>query len=212
MFEFTDKMKMNIEHIDKQHKGLVDFVNHAATLSGANPTSEEMKECLDFMGEYVIQHFGDEEKLQIESQYPYFPAHKKIHTDFVQTFKGLYLDFEINGPTSKLAFALSYTVSDWLIEHIEGEDAKFGKYFTKSMTCDLYEHKNGEKKLIYSSFSTSELPLFLAVHYGIDIKSAKQTAEKLMRGEESPPFGYKSLVLSLKYRTLSKDLTLFTEI
>jgi hemerythrin len=129
MFQFTDDMKTGIQHVDDQHRQLVDLVNQASSLGVSNPDKAEMKTCLDFLGEYVVKHFGDEEKLQQESSYPDFPRHQKIHEDFVQTFKTMYADFEANGPSSNLSFALSNTVTNWLIAHIKVEDVKFGKHY-----------------------------------------------------------------------------------
>ncbi|MCL1852499.1 MAG: bacteriohemerythrin [Peptococcaceae bacterium] len=129
MYQFTDDMRTDIKHIDNQHKELVDLVNNAASLGIANPSKEDMKKCLDFLGQYVIKHFGDEEKLQKESNYPNYAHHKKIHDDFITTFKELYADFEKNGPSPKLSFALSNTLTSWLITHIKREDVKFGKHY-----------------------------------------------------------------------------------
>ncbi|MCL1916832.1 MAG: hemerythrin family protein [Peptococcaceae bacterium] len=203
MFQFTDDLKTNIQHIDSQHRELVKMVNHTAALGTSNPSKEEMKKCLDFLGEYVVKHFGDEEALQMASAYPYYDHHKHIHDSFIKSFKALYADFEVTGPTSKLAYALSYTVSDWLISHIGGEDVKFGKYFANVMRYDLYEFRAGRETLLLSSFRTSELPLFLSVHYGIPIEHATETAEQLAEGEDCPPYGYKSRTLSLRLRELA---------
>ncbi|MCL1790666.1 MAG: bacteriohemerythrin [Peptococcaceae bacterium] len=129
MFQYTDDMKTSIKHIDNQHKELVDLVNRAASVGVTNPSKEEMKNCLDFLGQYVVKHFEEEEKLQKESSYPNYAQHKKIHDDFIKTFKDLYADFEKNGPSAKLSFALSNTVTHWLITHIKREDVKFGKHY-----------------------------------------------------------------------------------
>lgn len=132
MLQFTDDMKIGVPHIDAQHKELVELVKKASSLGITNPSKEEMKKCLDFLGGYVVKHFGDEEKLQAESGYPGYDKHKKIHQDFVGTFKSLYADFQKNGPTAKLSFALTNSVSNWVITHIKREDVTFGKYYAQA--------------------------------------------------------------------------------
>lgn len=131
MMKFTDDMKIGVPYIDSQHKSLIDFANKAASLCVANPSKEEMKECLDFLGEYVVKHFNDEEKLQIESKYPRYKQHKEIHQEFVDTFKSLYAEFEKNGPSDELTYALTNRVSNWILTHIKREDVVFGKHYTK---------------------------------------------------------------------------------
>ncbi|MCL1791257.1 MAG: bacteriohemerythrin [Peptococcaceae bacterium] len=204
MFQFTDEMRTEIEHIDSQHKELVELVNHAAVLGETNPDRGDMKSCLDFLGEYVVKHFGDEEKLQVDSSYPNYVQHKTIHDNFIETFQELYADFENNIPMSKLTFVLSTTVSHWLITHIKSEDVKFGRYFARVARFDLFESKDGGSRLVFSAFPISALPNILATHYAIDIEHAKQTAGRLAQGEECPPFGYISRVLTLKYRRIIK--------
>jgi len=202
MFQFIDAMKTNIKHIDDQHRELIKMMNHVMDL-GTNTSKTEMKRCLDFLGEYIAKHFREEEAVQRVSAYPDYNRHKKIHDDFIKVFEALNEDFEISGPTSKFAYAFSYTVSDWLVSHIGDEDVKFGKYFVKVMRYDLYELKNKKKTLIFSSFRMAELPLFLAVHYGIPIDNANQTADQLAEGQECPPYGYTSRTLILKLRELA---------
>jgi len=131
MMQFTEDMKMGVPHIDSQHKSLIDFANRAASLCATNPNKEEMKECLDFLGDYVVKHFSDEEALQIKSKYPRYKQHKEIHQEFVGVFKSLYAEFEKHGPSGELAYALSVQVSNWIITHIRQEDVVFGRHYTR---------------------------------------------------------------------------------
>lgn len=131
MIQFTEDMKIGVPYIDLQHKSLIDAVNNLSSLDVLNPSKEEMKKYLDFLGEYVIKHFNDEEKLQIESKYPRYRQHKEIHQEFVGTFMSLYGEFVKNGPSAKLVSTMTSNVSNWIITHIKGEDITFGKYYTK---------------------------------------------------------------------------------
>lgn len=140
MMQFTEDMKIGVPNVDSQHQSLIDFANSAAVLSKSNPTREEMKECLDFLGNYVIQHFFDEEQLQLESKYTRYRQHKAIHTEFVETFKSLYAEFVTNGPSDALSFALNNSVSDWIITHIKKEDVVFGAHYSKYKLDKLKKH------------------------------------------------------------------------
>lgn len=132
MLKFTEEMKIGVAHIDAQHRELVDLVQKASALGVTNPSREEMKKCLDFLGGYVVKHFGDEEKLQIQSKYTGYERHRKIHQEFVDTFKSLYADFQENGPSARLSFALTNTISNWVIMHIKREDVAFGRHYAQA--------------------------------------------------------------------------------
>lgn len=143
--QFTEDMKIGVPHIDSQHRSLIDFVNEAASLCITNPSKEEMEKCLNFLGDYVVKHFGDEEKLQVESKYPRYHQHKEIHNEFVGTFKSLYAEFQKNGPTDELSFALANTVSNWVVTHIKMEDVQFGKHYTKTKIDQLETHTRSKQ-------------------------------------------------------------------
>lgn len=130
MMRFAEDMKIGVPHIDRQHEELVDSVNKLSSLGETNPSKEEMKKYLDFLGKYVVRHFSDEEQLQIESKYPRYRQHKEIHEEFVGTFKSLYAEFEKNGTSANLVIDITNKVSNWIIMHIKREDVAFGKHYT----------------------------------------------------------------------------------
>lgn len=131
MIYFTEDLKIGVPHVDQQHRELIDFANNASSLCNTNPSYEEMKACLEFLGNYVVKHFGDEEQLQIDSGYPRYDQHKQIHREFVDTFNSLYAEFQKNGPSAELSHALTNRVTNWIVTHIKREDASFGKYYIK---------------------------------------------------------------------------------
>lgn len=131
MFQFTEDMKMGIPLIDSQHKSMIDFANKLSALCGGNAGKEEMKESLDFLGNYVVQHFNDEEKMQMESNYPRYQQHRDIHQEFVQTFQSLSAEFEKSGSSAEFTDVLTNSVFNWIITHIKKEDVVFGKHYTE---------------------------------------------------------------------------------
>ena len=140
MMKFTEDMKIGVPHVDAQHRSLVEFVNKASELCASMPTKEEMQECLDFLGNYVVQHFKDEEEIQIECKYPRYPQHKEIHAEFVGTFQTLYAKFQKDGPTEELANVLANQVANWVFTHIKMEDIEVGKHYNKVKSEHLKTH------------------------------------------------------------------------
>lgn len=131
MLQFTEDMKIGMPLIDSQHKSMIDFANKLSVLCEENPGKEGLMESLDFLGNYVVQHFSDEEKLQVESNYPRYEQHRGIHQEFVETFQSLHAEFEKNGPSAEFTEALTNSVFNWIITHIKKEDVVFGKHYTE---------------------------------------------------------------------------------
>jgi len=145
MMEFSEDMKIGVPHIDAQHSSLVEFVNKAAELCASQPSKEEMQESLDFLGNYVVQHFQDEEQIQIDSKYPRYKQHKEIHDEFVGIFKGLYAKFQEDGPTEEIARVLANQVTNWVSTHIQMEDIEVGKHYNKVKSDRLQTHARSKQ-------------------------------------------------------------------
>jgi hemerythrin len=73
---------------------------------------------------YTAKHFGDEEKLQIQYQYPDYMNHKTLHEGFKKFVNELATQIKKDGPTAALISKVTFGVGDWLISHIKKEDTK----------------------------------------------------------------------------------------
>lgn len=132
MIEFAENMMIGVEHIDAQHKAIVSFLNKSLELCNTNPSREEIEAGLNFLASYVATHFRDEEKLQVESNYPGYTHHKEMHEDFVKSFqilKSKYAGGDVT--TNELAFMLAEKVVIWVIKHVQENDVAFGNYYNQ---------------------------------------------------------------------------------
>lgn len=125
--ELTKEMELGIPKVDNQHRELISRINKVAN-SKAH-TKEEAEETLDMLGEYIVKHFGDEEEMQRQSNYPKYQLHRHQHEIFVTNFHRLRSEFILNGNTVKFHLALSKTIIDWIVNHIVKDDVEFGKYY-----------------------------------------------------------------------------------
>ena len=127
--EWTKDLETGVALIDEQHKELFDRVNKLLAASSQGRGKEEVGSLLGFLEEYVVTHFADEEKLQQESGYPEFAAHKRLHDGFKNE---LAKDVEAGGPTLRSVVLTIKIVVDWLMKHIAQVDKTFGKYLRKA--------------------------------------------------------------------------------
>jgi hemerythrin len=109
-------------HIDSQHKKLFDLVNEVAdkVKSGNMP---EVKEVIDRLANYTVEHFRDEEKLMQKAGYPRFEDHRLIHVELIEQVQALQLKLMKGEPVSMIG--VIRFLSDWLKDHILKDDMDY---------------------------------------------------------------------------------------
>jgi hemerythrin len=123
--------------IDGQHQKWVELFNNLENtfLSEQNidmsvVQRKTFKEILD----YTRYHFASEEKRMQEANFPEVTIHWRLHKEFDRTVYEKYREFE-NGETI-LTSELLALIKNWLLNHIQVEDQKFGRHLTsKSATA-----------------------------------------------------------------------------
>lgn len=130
---WKEKYKVGVPLIDQQHEELFNRV-HAflQEIQRKSPWEEKInkvKETLDFMQEYVIEHFDAEEKLQEEIGYPDIEQHKETHKQFKAAIQQYVDRFEQEGFTEQLLQEFGGKLMTWLILHVAGTDQKIGEYY-----------------------------------------------------------------------------------
>ena len=136
---WKDSYRLGVERIDEQHKELFrmteDLVN--AVQRGASVT--EYQKALEFLKDYVIYHFRDEEAYQASIQYEGLAAHQAEHRQFTQTVQQYEKRLTENGFEEKTMKDLAGTVTAWLIYHVV--EAVFG--FSRELALHLLQTMTG---------------------------------------------------------------------
>ena len=83
---WKERYSIGVELIDNQHKELFKRLSHFIQIVQSETNWEDkmddVKETLDFMKDYVIYHFNDEERYQEEINYPDLEVHREAHAKF----------------------------------------------------------------------------------------------------------------------------------
>ncbi|MCL1849196.1 MAG: bacteriohemerythrin, partial [Clostridiales bacterium] len=108
--------------VDQQHMRLFALLSEivSACLNGSE--REKLRDTLDVLAEYTIQHFADEEALQLRCGYPEYGRHKSLHDGFKATVGDMARRFAENGSTKDLCDEVNMFVLKWLTDHIMHED------------------------------------------------------------------------------------------
>lgn len=128
VWKWDDSLETGMELIDCQHKELIARVNSLMKAIDKRDKDEVVKSMLNYLNEYVLEHFIAEEKLQSEIGYPEYESHKKLHDGFSEELRLLVHKFMSKGITADITFDLGQLLNIWLVEHISIQDRKIADY------------------------------------------------------------------------------------
>ncbi|WP_018249641.1 bacteriohemerythrin [Orenia marismortui] len=132
LVEWDDSYSVGVDIIDQQHKELFNRVNNLIMSNRLNKGKKEIGKTLDFLADYTVKHFEDEEKLQKESAYPNYDAHKEIHDNFVQDVLDFKEKFDHDKIDTATMMDFNKTITRWLVQHVKGIDQKLGEHIKTS--------------------------------------------------------------------------------
>jgi hemerythrin len=114
--------------IDEQHKQLIEAINALLRACYQGAGKEELLKTLNFLNDYTIKHFFEEEQLQKKYEYPDYPNHHQYHEGFKVIVRNLMLEFFNKGVTDELTEKVRTSIGDWLVSHIKTQDVKLAAY------------------------------------------------------------------------------------
>ncbi|MBF0185049.1 MAG: bacteriohemerythrin, partial [Magnetococcales bacterium] len=126
IFPWTDKLRIHIREVDKQHKQLVEMVNHLYRLIKAGDFAHAISDVLPALLEYTVFHFGFEEELFARYGYPQAVEHHARHVKLVEQAKAFVPRLQ-NGDRA-VAMELLGFLKQWLTQHILKSDKHYAAY------------------------------------------------------------------------------------
>jgi hemerythrin len=120
--QWRDEMTTGNHEIDGQHQELLRRVDDLLKGARAKKGSEEIGKLMWFLKKYVRRHFRDEEKLQLESGYPGYQAHKAQHEMFFREVLRLEALHAEQGENTLMIVAAVNAMCEWLRSHFKRMD------------------------------------------------------------------------------------------
>ncbi|MDR1106961.1 MAG: bacteriohemerythrin [Treponema sp.] len=127
-YEWTKDLETGHSVIDSQHKELIAAVNGLMDAIESGKGGEAVSSSLNFLNDYTIKHFFEEEMLQQKYNYPDYPNHKKIHDSFKTVIRDLKVREMWKGSSGELVNEVRDKIGGWLVTHIKGQDVKVAAY------------------------------------------------------------------------------------
>jgi hemerythrin len=134
-YAWDKSLEVGNQIIDDQHRQLIDALNNLLRVHAEKGSNDELKKSLNFLNDYTIKHFFEEEQLQKKYGYPDYESHKKLHDGLKRVVRDLQIQLIMKGPTEALFNDVKTKVGDWLVAHIKTQDTRIGAYLkTKGIT------------------------------------------------------------------------------
>jgi hemerythrin len=128
MYIWNKSLEVGNQLIDDQHRQLVEALNRFLSIYNEKKSNTELRKSLDFLNDYTIKHFYEEEQLQKKYQYPDYENHKKLHDGLKKVVRDIQIQLIMKGPSDTLFEAVKVQVGDWLIAHIKTQDSRIGAH------------------------------------------------------------------------------------
>ncbi|MDR2768286.1 MAG: bacteriohemerythrin [Treponema sp.] len=125
---WDDRYLTGVEEIDSQHKELFKAINGIVRACNDGLEKHDLKKSIDFLNNYTVKHFFEEEQIQKRSGYPEFDKHHRIHENFKEKMRLLSKKWAQGKDPDKLVREVRTEVGDWLIAHITVMDTRLGAY------------------------------------------------------------------------------------
>lgn len=123
-YAWTPDLNTGNLKIDAQHRELIDAINKLLDACSTGRGRAEIGSTLNFLNDYIVRHFSDEEALQIQSKYPDYANHKQYHEGFKKSVREILNQYNQDGATVVLVGKVNQVIASWLINHIKREDTK----------------------------------------------------------------------------------------
>ncbi len=130
---WREELAIGNTRIDHQHQELLQRFDTLLAACRRGEGRAELTRLLDFLDEYVVKHFGDEEQLQRESGYPEFQSHQIQHLGFTKRLVELKRTIRSEGEVQvDHVLTTNKMLLDWLVNHIATRDRELGQFLRGS--------------------------------------------------------------------------------
>jgi len=128
---WTKELAIGNSLIDAQHKQLINSVNELMDACIRRKGRASLGSTLDFLIDYTLKHFSDEENIQLQYRFPEYASHKRLHETFKVSIGELEQQLKEEGPSVALVAKLNSSLGGWLLHHLKVEDKKLGDHIRK---------------------------------------------------------------------------------
>jgi hemerythrin len=128
IIRFGPQYHVGIAQVDQEHQQLFDIVGriqHSLERGGEDAQAEARRAVSELL-DYTRTHFASEEALMAAAGYPELATHQDLHQELLHQVSDMEIRVEVGEPSASLD--LSRFLANWLINHIQAADRRFGAF------------------------------------------------------------------------------------
>jgi hemerythrin len=129
LIQWSDSLSVQVAEMDRQHQKLIGLINDLNDAMSKGKGKEIVGKTIDGLLNYTRTHFTEEEKLFGQFNYPDADSQKKMHKKFID--KVVEFKQQLDSGKIGLSIAIIDFLSDWLKNHIQMEDKKYGPFLNQ---------------------------------------------------------------------------------
>jgi two-component system, NtrC family, sensor kinase len=182
-FIWDNKFNTGVDIVDEQHRKLVDLINRLGSISAHLTSTEELGAILTELANYTVYHFNTEEELM--KQYDVDATHQNIHIKAHQHFTAQVMVaakilLSSTDVTNQLIAPLLKYLTNWLVQHILGSDARMGKEIIALQAGSAHE----DAVRIATDFMTQSANVLMEALNEMYGKLGDRTLEVMQKNQE----------------------------
>ena len=127
LLSWNEKLSVGVASLDEDHKKLVALLNQLFDAIYSGHGKESLGKTLDDMIAYAKTHFNHEEMFFAQTAYPDSAAHHAEHEKFTCRVLEEREKYK-KGATGTLSLEVINFLKNWLLDHIQGTDKKYGPH------------------------------------------------------------------------------------
>ncbi len=131
-FAWTNDLATGNAKIDTEHKELIDIIGQLIAACQSGKGREEMLRTVQFLEQYTVRHFANEEALQRQYNYPDLQNHLQYHAQFRETVKNIAQRLHTDGASVQLLAEINTKVAMWFTQHIRMQDTKVAAHLKQN--------------------------------------------------------------------------------
>ena len=121
-YVFDSSFLTGFKNIDDQHGQLFETLNAMFDAYEQKKGHEELQKSLDFLNQYTINHFFDEEQLIMKNKFSDLHNHQQLHKSFIKKIRDYTNHYSLSGASDSLIVDIQNEIGSWLVDHIKGQD------------------------------------------------------------------------------------------
>lgn len=126
--QFGPQYHVGIAQVDQEHQQLFAIVGRiqAALEQDSDTAQAQARQAVAELLDYTRTHFASEEALMAAAGYPELATHQDLHQELLYQVSDMEMRVEMGEPSASLD--LSRFLANWLINHIQAADRRFGAF------------------------------------------------------------------------------------